>query len=269
MERKFFKNSVLSILVSISFCVGLTSCSSDGDGTIGINPIEIENYLYGKRWTFREAFMNGDDIKYSFFRNHLVMSFSSSGKLTSGMLTYGPNYFFGTWHTAGNKLLTTFTVGTYKTSDMENLLRGTLTVTELASDGLKVTCTDSVGETYYFWHTNDFGEGKTSFTDYTDASAHDGALHGTWEMTAYKGGTTPFNFTFTITVDKKGNVRFVAESEGIDFTTTYTTKNGHVTFTHFLTPNSSQYSFIYIRSDKMLEFFSETNAIPITRWFKK
>lgn len=267
MERKFFKNSVLSILVSISFCVGLTSCSSDGDGTIGINPIEIENYLYGKRWTFREAYMSGSDAQYSFFRNHLVMDFRSPGKLVSGMLTYGPYYFFCTWHTAGDNLLTTFTVGTYKDFDMENLLCGTLTVTELASDGLQVTCKDSVGETYYFDHKNDFGAGKTSFTDYTDASAHDGALHGTWEMTAYKGDSTPFDLT--IMVDKKGNVRFVAESEGIDFTTTYTTKNGHVTFTHFLTPNSPQYSFIYIRSDKMLEFFSETNAITITRWFKK
>ena len=265
MEGKFLKNSVLSILLSLGVCVSLTSC--DGDENIGINSYEIENYLYGKRWTFREAYMSGSDAQYSFFRNHLVMDFRSSGKLTSGMLTYGPNYFFGTWHTAGNKLLTTFTVGTYKTSDMENLLRGTLTVTELASDGLKVTCTDSVGETYYFQHTNDFGAGKTSFTDYTYASAHDGALHGTWEMTAYKGGTTPFDFT--ITVDKKGNVRFVAESEGIDFTTTYTTKNGHVTFTHFFTPNSPQYSFIYIRRDKSVEFFSETNALTFTKWFKK
>lgn len=268
MERKFFKNSVLSILLSLGFCLGLTSCSSDGDGTISVNPIEIENYLYGKRWTFREDYMNGSDAQYSFFRNHLVMDFRRPGKLTSGMLTYGPYYFFGTWHTAGDKLLTSFTVGTYKDFDMENLLRGTLTVTELASDGLQVTCKDSVGETYYFQHTNDFGAGKTSFTDYTDASAHDGALRGTWEMTAYKGkDSTPFDLT--IMVYKKGNVRFVAESEGIDFTTTYTTKNGHVTFTHFLTPNSPQYSFIYIRSDKMLEFFSETDAIPITRLFKK
>lgn len=267
MKGKFFKNSVIAIWLSLVLCVGLTSCSSDGDGTIGVNSWEIENYLYGKRWTFREAFMNGGDTKYSFFRNHLVMSFSSSGNLTSGMLTYGPNYFFGTWHTNGDKLLTTFTVGTYKKPDMENLLCGTLTVTELASDGLQVTCKDSVGETYYFDHKNDFGAGKTSFTDYTDASAHDGALHGTWEMTAYKGGTTPFDLT--IMVDKKGNVRFVAESEGIDFTTTYTTKKGHVTFTHFLTPNSPQYSFIYIRRDKSLEFFSETNAITFTKWFKK
>lgn len=265
MKGKFFKNSVLSILLSLGVCVSLTSC--DGDENIGINSYEIENYLYGKRWTFREAYMNGSDAQYSFFRNHLVMDFRRPGKLTSGMLTYGPDYFFGTWHTDGNKLLTTFTVGTYQTSDLENLLRGTLTVTELASDGLKVTCTDSVGETYYFQHTNDFGAGKTSFTDYTDASAHDGALHGTWEMTAYKDGTTPFDFT--ITVDKKGNVRFVAESEGIDFTTTYTTKNGHVTFPHFFTPNSPQYSFIYIRRDKSVEFFSETNAVTFTKWFKK
>ncbi len=265
MKGKFLKNSFLAILLNLGLCVSLTSC--DSEENIGINFYEIENYLYEKQWTFREAFMNGSDTKYSFFRNHLVMSFSSSGKLTSGMLTYGPHYFFGTWHADRDKLLTTFTVGTYKIPNMENLLCGTLTVTELASNGLRLTCTDSVGKTYYFGHENGLGAGNTSFTDYTDASAHDGALHGTWEMTAYKEGTIPV--AFTITVDKKGNVRFVAESEGIDFTTTYITKNGHVTFTHFLTSNSPQYSFIYIRSDKSLEFFSETNAITFTKWFKK
>ena len=183
------------------------------------------------------------------------------------MLTYGPYYFFGTWHTDGDKLFTTFTSGSYQQPDMKSFLRGTLAVTELASDGLKVTCTDSAGKTYYFEHANGIGERENSFTDYTDASAHDGALHGTWKMTGYKGGTTPVDFT--LTVDKKGNIRFVAESEGIDFTTTYTTKNGHVTFTHFLTPNSPQYSLIYLRRDKVVEFLSETEAIRVTLWFKK
>ena len=265
MKGNIFKNCVVAICLSLGFCVSLTSC--DGDENIGVNSSKIENYLYGKRWTFREAYMNFSETKYSFFRNHLVMSFSSSGKLESGMLTYGPSYFFGTWHTAGDKLFTTFTSGSYWQPGMENLLGGTLAVTELASDGLTVTCTDSAGTTYYFEHVNDFGSGETSFTDYTDASAHDGALHGTWEMTGYKDGTTPVDFT--LTVDKKGNIRFVAESEGIDFTTTYTTKNGHVTFTHFLTPNSPQCSLIYLRRDKVVEFLSETKAIRVTLWFKK
>lgn len=96
MKGKFFKNTVMAILASFGLCVSLTSCNSDGDGNIGINFYEIENYLYGKKWTFRKDYMSGSDAKYSFFRNHLVMCFSSSGKLTSGMLTYGPNYFF--WH---------------------------------------------------------------------------------------------------------------------------------------------------------------------------
>lgn len=265
MKGKIFKNSVLTILLSLGLCVSLTSC--DCDESIDVNSSKIENYLYGERWTFREDFMKFSETKYSFFRNHLVMSFSSSGKLESGMLTHGPSYFFGTWHTAGDELLTTFTSGTYWQPGMENFLRGTLTVTELASDGLKVTCTDSAGTTYYFEHVNGIGSGETSFTDYTDASSHDGALHGTWKMTGYKGGSTPVDFT--LTVDKKGNIRFVAESEGIDFTTTYTTKNGHVTFTHFLSPNSPQYSLIYIRRDKVVEFFSETEAITVTKWFKK
>ena len=265
MKGKILKNGVVAICLSLGLCVSLTSC--DGDENIGVNSSRIENYLYGKRWTFREAFMNFSETKYSFFRNHLVMSFSSSGKLESGMLTYGPSYFFGTWHTAENKLLTTFTSGSYWQPGMENLLCGTLAVTELASDGLQVTCTDSAGTTYYFEHANGIGERENSFTDYTDASSHDGALHGTWKMTGYKGGTTPVDFT--LTVDKKGNIRFVAESEGIDFTTTYTTKNGHVTFTHFLSPNSPQYSLIYIRRDKSVEFFSETKAITVTQWLKK
>lgn len=42
----------MAILVSIGLCVGLTSCSGDGDGANGVNPIAIENYLYGKRWFF-------------------------------------------------------------------------------------------------------------------------------------------------------------------------------------------------------------------------
>lgn len=256
----------MAILVSIGLCVGLTSCSGDGDGANGVNPIAIENYLYGKRWFFKNNFMDKTDTQYSFFRNHLVMSFSSSGKLVSGMLTYDNVYYFGTWNTAGDNLLTTFTVGTYKEPNINNRLYGTLTVTDLASNVDRVTCTDSIGETHYLEHTEEYGAKKRTFTDYTDASAHDKALHGTWEMTAYRENTP---VGFTIAVNKEGNVRFVAESEGVDFTTTYTTKNGHVTFTHFLHPHTQQHSFIYVRNDDSIEFFSEENAQRGWVWRKK
>ena len=266
MKGKILKNSVIAIWLSLGLCVGLTSCSSDGDGTIGISPLDIENYLYGKRWFFHRYFMDKTDTQYSFFRNHLVMSFSSVDKVVSGMLTYDNVYYFGTWNTAGDKLLTTFTVGTHKEPNIKNLLYGTLTVTDLASNVDRVTCTDSIGETHYFEHTEEYLSKKRTFTDYTDACAHDKALHGTWKMTAYRGNTTVH---FTITVNKKGYVRFVAESEGVDFTTTYTTKNGHVTFTHFLHPNTQQHSFIYVRNDDSIEFFSEENAQRGWVWLKK
>ena len=266
MKGKILKNSVLSILLSLGLCVSLTSCSSDGDGDAGINQFEIENYLYGKRWFFKNRFIDKTKTQYSFFRNHLVMSFSAVDKIVSGMLTYDDVYYFGTWNAAGDKLSTTFTVGTYKEPNIKNLLYGTLTVTDLASNIDRVTCTDSNGETHYFEHTEEYLSKKRTFTDYTDASAHDKALHGTWKMIAYRGNTA---VDFTIKVDKKGNVRFVAESEGIDFTTTYTTKNGHVTFTHFLHPNTQQYSFIYVRNDDSVEFFSEENAQRGWVWLKK
>ena len=41
MKGKIFKNSVIAIWLSLGLCVGLTSCSSDGDGTIGISPLDI------------------------------------------------------------------------------------------------------------------------------------------------------------------------------------------------------------------------------------
>lgn len=265
--RKSIRKCAIAALVSLCVFAGITSCSDDGDGSSGVTSWDIENYLYGKRWFFRDYFMDRDGTEYTFFRNHLLMSFSSSDKLTSGMLTYGPNYFFGTWNTAGDKLLTTFTVAPYIGLPIRNNLYGILTVTDLASDRDKVICTDSIGETHYFEHYKDYGTRKHTFTDYTDASAHDKALHGTWKMTAYKGGKIPVGIT--IIVSKKGNVRFIAESEGIDFTTTYTTKNGHVTFTHFLQPNSKQVSYIYIRDDESLEFFSEEIAVRETVWRKK
>lgn len=71
-----------------------------------------------------------------------------------------------------------------------------------------------------------------------------------------------------ITINRNGEARFHVESKNIDFTTTYTTKNGHVTTTHMYLPNSSQRSYIYVRTEKMLEFFSEDDAFRSWQWKK-
>lgn len=49
---------------------------------------------------------------YSFYRNHLVMSFTGIDKLTGGMLTYDNTIYFGTWQVQGNSLVSSFTSGT-------------------------------------------------------------------------------------------------------------------------------------------------------------
>lgn len=255
----------MAVLVSLCALAGMTSCSDDED-PFSITSSNIDNYLYGKIWFFYEYSMDWSKYKteYTFYRNHLVMSLSSGGNVAGGMLTYGTSRYFGTWHTEGDKLVTKFTAGPYK-DVLEKILHGTLTVTELSRNKNEITCTDPSGETRYLRNYMNGLETNT-FIDYTDASDHDRALHGTWKMTAYKDGVTPVDFI--VTMNPNGEVRFQAESENIDFTTTYTTKNGHVTFTHIFSPNSPQYSYIYLRTEKMVDFFSEDKALSTWQWKK-
>lgn len=255
----------MAVLVSLCALAGMTSCSDDED-PFSITSSNIDNYLYGKIWFFYEYSMDWSKYKteYTFYRNHLVMSLSSGGNVAGGMLTYGTSRYFGTWHTEGDKLVTKFTAGPYK-DVLEKILHGTLTVTELSRNKNEITCTDPSGETRYLRNYMNGLETNT-FIDYTDASDHDRALHGTWIMTAYKDGVTPVDFI--VTMNPNGEVRFQAESENIDFTTTYTTKNGHVTFTHIFSPNSPQYSYIYLRTEKMVDFFSEDKALSTWQWKK-
>lgn len=255
----------MAVLVSLCALAGMTSCSDDED-PFSITSSNIDNYLYGKIWFFYEYSMDWSKYKteYTFYRNHLVMSLSSGGNVAGGMLTYGTSRYFGTWHTEGDKLVTKFTAGPYK-DVLEKILHGILTVTELSRNKDEITCTDPSGETRYLRNYMNGLETNT-FIDYTDASDHDRALHGTWKMTAYKDGVTPVDFI--VTMNPNGEVRFQAESENIDFTTTYTTKNGHVTFTHIFSPNSPQYSYIYLRTEKMVDFFSEDKALSTWQWKK-
>lgn len=263
--RQSLRKCAMAVLVSLCALAGFTSCCDD-DAPFGITSSNLAKYLYGKIWIFDDGptSWGKNKTEYTFYRNHLVMSLSAGGNVAGGMLTYGTGRYFGTWHTDGDKLVTKFTAGSYK-DVLEKILHGTLTVTELSRNKNEITCTDPSGVTCYLKHFGDNLD-KRTFTDYTDASDHDRALQGTWKATAYKGGVTPVDFI--ITISRNGEARFQAESENIDFTTTYTTNNGHVTFTHFFSPNSPQYSYIYVRTEKMLEFFSEDDALSTWQWKK-
>lgn len=259
----------MAVLVSLCALAGFTSCCDDED-PFSITSSNIDKYLYGKIWLFYDGptSWGKNKAEYTFYRNHLVMSLSAGGNVAGGMLTYGTGRYFGTWHTDGGKLVTKFTAGSYK-DVLEKILHGTLTVTELSRKEDEITCTDQSGETCYlkhFWDNLD----KRTFTDYTDASDHDRALYGTWKTTVLlrKKGAAGIPVDFIITINQKGDARFQAESENIDFTTTCTTKDGHVTFTHMYLPNSLQCSYIYVRTDKKLDFFSEDNASISWQWEK-
>ena len=185
----------------------------------------------------------------------------SSGKVTSGSLTWDESNFFGTWAVVDGKLITTFTTGPYEGFNSNSILYGSLTIDELRSDCKGIEATDPDG--YSRWLSS--SENSERFVDYTDNSDHDGALEGTWEALAHKGER---NIIFTIKIGKEGKITFIAKSENIDFTTTCTTKNGHVTFTHLFEPGSSSRSLIYIREKDEIRFYSEENAQQIWTWDK-
>lgn len=261
--RQSIRKCAMAVLVSLCALAGFTSCCDDND-PFSITSSNIDKYLYGKIWSL----WGKDKTEYTFYRNHLVMSYSTGDKIVGGMLTYDTSLYFGTWHTEGDKLITKFTAGPYK-DVLEKIFYGTLTVTELSRDKNEITFTAPSGKTCslnHYWNSLD----RRTFTDYTDASDHDRALQGKWKTTVLwkKYGANGIPVDFIITINQKGEVRFQAESENIDFTTTCTTKNGHVTFTHIYLPNSLQYSYIYVRTEKTLKFFSEDNAFRSWQWEK-
>ena len=63
-----------------------------------------------------------------------------------------------------------------------------------------------------------------------------------------------------MTIEKKGKVRFEAPSMNLDYTTNCTTKNGHVAFDFFLTPQTGSRSYVYIRDSEELVLYDEKYA---------
>ena len=254
MKKSIKMTMLLAMLLAIGTSV--TSCSSDDEDDGIISEQRVEKYITGYTWHL--DFKKQPDFR--FYRNRLVSRMSSS-KVTSGSLTWDESNFFGTWAVVDGKLVTTFTTGPYEDSDLNSILYGSLTIDELRSDCKGIDATDPDG--YSHWLSS--SENSERFVDYTDTSDHDGALEGTWEALAHKGER---NIIFTIKIGKQGKITFIAKSENIDFTTTCTTKNGHVTFTHLFEPGSNSRSLIYIREKDEIRFYSEENAQSVWTWQK-
>ena len=254
--KKIFSFLLMSALL-LAVGASVASCSSDDEGDGIISEKRVEKYVTGYTWHLE--YKKQPDFR--FYRNRLVSRMGSGGSVASGQLTYAESNFFGTWAVVDGKLITTFTTGPYEGFNSNSILYGSLTIDELRSDCKGIEATDPDG--YSRWLSS--SEMSDRFVDYTDASDHDGALEGTWEALAHKGER---NIIFTIKIGKEGKITFIAKSENIDFTTTCTTKNGHVTFTHLFEPGSNSRSLIYIREKDEIRFYSEENAQQIWTWQK-
>ena len=253
MKKSIKMTMLLAMLLAIGTSV--TSCSSDDEDDGIISEQRVEKYITGYTWHLE--YKKQPDFR--FYRNRLVSRMGSGGSVASGQLTYAASNYFGTWAVVDGKLITTFTTGPYEDSDLNSILYGSLTIDELRPDCKGIEATDSAG--YSHWLSS--SENSERFVDYTDNSDHDGALEGTWEALAHRGGR---NIIFTIKIGKNGKITFIAKSENIDFTTTCTTKNGHVTFTHLFEPGTNSRSLIYIREKDEIRFYSEENAQQIWTW---
>ena len=255
--KKIFSFLLMSAML-LAVGASVTSCSDDDENDGIISEKRVEKYITGYTWHLE--YKKQPDFR--FYRNRMVSRMGSGGSVASGQLTYAASNYFGTWAVVDGKLITTFTTGPYEGFNSNSILYGSLTIDELRSDCKGIEATDPDG--YSRWLSS--SEMSERFVDYTDASDHDGALEGTWEAPAHKGD---HNIIFTIKIGKQGKITFIAKSENIDFTTTCTTKNGHVTFTHLFEPETNPRSFIYIREKDEIRFYSEENAQQIWTWEKK
>lgn len=257
--KKIFRMMLLLTMMT-AVCVSMGSCSDSDDADGTFSEQRVENYITGYKWYLD----HNKRSEFRFYRNRLVSCISSGG-VTSGSLTWAESNFFGTWGVADGKLVTTFTAGAYEGFDWNSILYGSLTITELRSNSKTIKATAPNGDAHELSsYMVSYGTGN-DFVDYTDNSDHDGALIGTWEALAHDN---KHNIIFTIKIGKKGKITFIAKSENIDFTTTCTTKNGHVTFSHLFEPGTDSRSFIYIREKNKIWFYSEENAQQVWVWQK-
>lgn len=248
---------MLLLAMMAAACVSMGSCSSDDDADGTFSEKCVEKYVTDYKWYLD----NNKRSEFRLYRNRLVTCMSSSG-VTSGSLTYAESNFFGTWAVADGKLVTTFTAGAYKGFDWNDILYGSLTINKIQKEYHEIEATAPNGDAHSLSSYGMYND----FVDYSDNSDHDGALVGTWWATAYATDGTAAKFTMT--VGKKGKVRFTAPKINIDINTTCSTRNGHVAFDIFLTPGTGSRSYIYVRDKEKIVFYNESNAQSVWVWQK-
>lgn len=170
--KKIFSFLLMSAMLLV-MGASVASCSSDGDDGGTISERRVENYVTGYKWYLD----NNKRSEFRFYRNRLV-SCMSSGKVTSGSLTYAESNFFGTWAVVDGKLVTTFTSGAYEGFDWNDILYRSLTITKLRTNTKTIEATAPNGDSHALDSYASYGSSNT-FEDFTDASDHDGALIGT------------------------------------------------------------------------------------------
>lgn len=239
------KKMILWAVWAIAVCMSLSSCSDDLD-----EAKKMAEHLCGVQW--KEY---GSNRLVRMYKNHLVETWTD-GKVVGGQLTYDDNTFYGYWTLVGNKLTTTFTAGNNTGFDQNMLMHGTMTVGTDAQNEWHGT--NSNGSKYTYFDDN------ISFTDYSDETVHDRALHGVWHMKAYFDDM-PINCTMT--VFENGIAQFSIPELNENFTTPYTTRNGHVTFgSYLIKQNEGSNSFIYVRNEIGINLLTEDKAVLVWRW---
>lgn len=256
MKKTFRMMLLLAMMTAVVVSMGSCSSNDDADGTFSEK--RVENYVTGYKWYLD----NNKRSEFRFYRNRLVTCMSSGG-VTSGSLTWAESNFFGTWAVADGKLVTTFTSGAYEGFDWNDILYGSLTIDKIQKEYHEIETTAPNGDSHSLSSYGMYND----FVDYSDASDHDGALVGTWWVTAYATDGTAAKFIMTI--EKKGKVRFTAPEIDIDITSTCSTKNGHVAFDIFLTPATGSRSYIYVRDKEKIVFYNESNAQSAWVWQKE
>lgn len=254
--KKLFRMTML-LAIMMAACVSMGSCSSDDDADGTFSEQRVENYITGYKWYLD----SNKRSEFRFYRNRLVIK-TSETNVSSGMLTWAESNFFGTWSVADGKLVTTFTSGAYEGFDWNDILYGSLTIGKMQKEYHEIETTAPNGDAHSLSSYGMYND----FVDYSDNSDHDGALIGTWWVTAYATDGTAAKFTMT--VGKKGKVRFTAPKIDIDINTTCSTKNGHVAFDIFLTPGTGSRSYIYVRDKEKIVFYNESNAQSVWVWQK-
>lgn len=253
--KKIFSFLLMAVML-LAMGASVASCSSDddGNGDKQDNNKEISSFLEGKEW-----FLGEGGRTYSFYRNHMVLMDAGGGAVGGGVGGY--DWAFGTWQMKDGNLVTKFDVCANKNVNLNELFHETLYSVYRDPKSPKIKGKTSEGsEVYLSLHKQ--------MADYTDDTPHDKALHGIWVADVHDY-TNNVDLQCTMTINPDGTARFVMSDGRSDITTTYTTKNGHVTFANYLTAGIQNKSFIYLRNEMLIQLIDEKDALVAWRWYKK